>query len=191
MKHKYEGVGDLCLAFGEAGTDGSCYLCGARRPCPNWADVERSMKIENGIPLSYPPTVEKPITFRGIEETPINQIKAGMLGEVVVAGLVYRIEHVDDNAMIKISRRGGRRLSGPSMALNVFVRDDRGNDVLCRVGRFDYNKPLAQDIINYGRVRKALWFFAGTVPLNFRMIRVQHAKLIGDMDEHYVHHDRS
>jgi hypothetical protein len=94
-----------------------------------------------------------------------------------------RIAPRDENDLAKVKRRG-RELSGPSMALNMFLRDD-SDEILCRVNRFDYDK-IAQDIVERGKAGKAIYAIKGTVPKDFRMISIQKVKYIGDMESYQV-----
>jgi hypothetical protein len=120
-------------------------------------------------------------TMNGIHPTDIGEVVEGMRGEVVVVGRVARIMPSSLNAENKVKRRGGRRITGPHMVLNLSVNGDRPVDILCQVGRFEFAR-LAGPITDHGKAGKAIWGFRGVVPRNYRMLYVKQAVLIGDLD---------
>jgi hypothetical protein len=120
-------------------------------------------------------------TMNGISATNIDEIVAGTRGEVVIVGYVERIMATSLNAENKVKQRGGRRITGPHMVLNLSVNDDGFDDILCQVGRHEFAR-LAPPITDHGKAGKAVWAFRGVVPANYRMIYVRQAELIGDLD---------
>jgi|SRR5450631_4207833 len=120
-------------------------------------------------------------TMNGISATNIDEIVAGTRGEVLVVGYVERIMPTSLNAENKVKQRGGRRITGPHMVLNLSVNDDGFDDILCQVGRHEFAR-LAPPITDHGKAGKAVWAFRGVVPANYRMIYVRQAELIGDLD---------
>lgn len=109
---------------------------------------------------------------------PIKSIACGMEGFVIVAAVATRIAPRDDNDLASIAKRG-YKLTGPSMALNMFFRDD-SDEIFCRIDRLKYEK-LAQPIIERGRAGKAMYALIGTVPRDFRMIKVNDILYLGEV----------
>lgn len=98
---------------------------------------------------------------------------------VVVFVVVQRIIPRDENEVIKVEKRGGRRIQGQSQYLNMRLADDT-DVILGSISRTDFDR-LARPIIDRGRAGTALYVMKGVVPGNFRMIRVQQVKYIGDL----------
>lgn len=109
---------------------------------------------------------------------PIKEIQEGTEGWVVAAGILTRIAPRDENDLANVAKRG-RKVNGPHMALNMFMMDD-SDEIFCKIDRWDFER-LAQQVIEIGRPGKALWAFKGTVPKDFRMIKVSQILHLGDM----------
>lgn len=148
-------------------------LIGAKTP------IDSLFPIADAVKRKYPSLV----LDAGIDTTPTDviEVQPGCKGEVVVIVRVDRIQPSDENAPVKAAKRGGRLLSGPSMALNIFASDDT-DEVLCRVDRFKYDR-LARPIVEEGGAGKALWALKGTVPRDFRMVSINQIKYLGRIDE--------
>lgn len=113
------------------------------------------------------------------EPTPVKEVQSGLKGLVTIFAIAKSIAPRDQNDAQKVARRG-KRLSGPTMTLNMFLRDDT-DEIFCQIDRFDYD-VLAKPIIERGRAGKAIYAVKGLVPHNFRMIRIQNIEFIGFMD---------
>jgi hypothetical protein len=111
---------------------------------------------------------------------PIIDVQCGVEGAVVIAGLVERIAPRDENDLQRVKKRG-YELRGPTMCLHMFLRDD-SDSILYKIDRFDYER-LALEVIKRGRAGKALYAIKGTVPLGFRMIKVQRVLYLTDMQK--------
>jgi hypothetical protein len=92
---------------------------------------------------------------------PIKRVQCGIVGRVVIAGVATRIAPRDDNDLAKVAKRGFK-LSGPTIALNMFVRDD-SDEILCRIDRFDFDR-LATAIIERGKAGKPISEYADYCP---------------------------
>jgi DNA polymerase III alpha subunit len=113
--------------------------------------------------------------------TPIKEVQCGVKGQVMILAIAKSIAPRDDNDAQKVAQRNGRRVYGPSMALNMFLRDDT-DEIFCKVHRRQF-ETLARPIIETGRAGKALYAIKGSVPDNFRMIWVERVKFLGFMDD--------
>lgn len=116
-----------------------------------------------------------------ITSTPkkVSEVQCGIRGEVMILAVARRIAPVDENEDVKIMRRGGRRLDGPTKALNLFFQDDT-DEIFCKVNREDFEK-LGKPIIERGKPGKAIYAVKGTVPKGFRMISINNIRYLGDL----------
>ncbi len=95
---------------------------------------------------------------------------------------VKQIKPRDENEAVNVARRGGRRIAGNNTAsLNLFINDDT-DEIFAKVERQQF-KELGQPIIDKGRPGKSLYAIKGSVPRNFRMIRIENVRYLGDMEE--------
>jgi DNA-directed DNA polymerase III PolC len=121
--------------------------------------------------------------------TPIKKVQCGIEGPVVIAAVATRIAPRNANDLANVAKRG-KKVSGPEMYLNMFLRDD-SDEMYCKIDRYDYDR-LAQSVIEHGNVGKALYAIKGTVPADFRMIKIDRILHLGDMDRNpnATHRDR-
>jgi hypothetical protein len=150
----------------------------ARGPRMTGVKIACLWPITDFVALTTRPATE--YRLRGIAATAIDEVHEGLRGEVVIVGVAERISIEDVNTPIRMMRRDGRRLSGPTSMLNIYVHDDSHRDILAQIDRFNFER-IAKPIIDHGRRCKPVWGFRGMVPSNFRMLRVTEAVLIGDM----------
>ena len=92
-------------------------------------------------------------------------------GEVLVLASVTRKELRDENETIRVARRDGRRIVGPSIFLDVFITDDSGVPVTLRFDRFIF-KPLGQIASERLEEGDVLLVRGSRIP-NFAMIKVK------------------
>lgn len=100
--------------------------------------------------------------------------------EVVVFVTAASIKPKDENEQINVAKRG-YKLSGPTQSLNLRLVDDT-DAIFAKVDRFKFEK-LGKPIVERGRPGKALYAVKGTIPPDFRMIKVTQIKYIGDMEK--------
>jgi Bacterial DNA polymerase III alpha subunit finger domain len=100
--------------------------------------------------------------------------------EVMIIGVVNKIAPKDENEAVNVAKRGGKVYSGPHLAVNLFFKDDT-DQIFAKINRFDYDY-LSKDIIERGAVRQAIYAVKGTVPRDFRMIKVRNYKFLGMLD---------
>lgn len=72
----------------------------------------------------------------GSRFTKINELPPK--GDVLVLAKVDRKELRDENEIIRVARRGGRRLEGQTLFLDVFASDDSGVPITLRFDRFRF-----------------------------------------------------
>ncbi len=61
-------------------------------------------------------------------------------GDVLYLGRVSEKQLLDVNETVRVQRRGGRRLDGQPLFVDLVCKDDSGVPIRCRIGRFDYAK---------------------------------------------------
>lgn len=113
--------------------------------------------------------------------TPISQVQVGINHEVMVLAVVKKIAPKDENENVNVMKRGGKVLSGPTAALNLFFQDDT-DEIFAKINRFDFER-IGREVVERGRSGKALYAIKGTVPRRFRMISINRIKYLGDMED--------
>lgn len=141
-------------------------------------DIDTLTPIADTINRLHPDLSEVGIIS---SQTNIKDVQIGLKGQVLILAVAKSIAPRDDNDAQKVAQRNGRRVYGPSMALNLFMRDDT-DEIFCKVHRRQFEN-MGRPIIERGRAGKALYAIKGTVPDNFRMIWVERVKFLGFMDD--------
>jgi hypothetical protein len=97
-------------------------------------------------------------------------------GEVLIICKVQRKEQRDENETIRAARRDGRRLTGPTIFLDVFVTDDSGVPITLRFDRHKYEPAgrVAAELLEAG---DALLVRGKRIP-NFAMVNVTNIKCL-------------
>jgi hypothetical protein len=145
-------------------------------------DIDSLFPIRDAIRRCTPDLREKnihtpPTMISVLEHMPDNS-------EVLIIGVLLKINQRDENEEIKIARRGGKRVTdGFLLSLNLNIKDDTGQ-FFAKVGRFDFD-VLGKRILDHGRAGKAIWALKGRLFKrgSFSMLTVRNARLIGDLDE--------
>jgi DNA polymerase III alpha subunit len=124
---------------------------------------------------------------RGLEEanifstpTPVSCCQPGVEGQRVVIVTPTRLIPKDENEPVKVARRGGKVLDGPTQALNMFVRDD-GDEMFAKIGRWKYN-TIGKAVREEGKVGKVIYALKGVVPETFRMLDVYMVRKLGELE---------
>ncbi len=121
--------------------------------------------------------------------TQVKNIVEGKSGSVMIIGVIKKIAPRDENDAQKVTDRVQRArergmkttglLSGPTQALNLFVADDT-DEIFCKVDRYNFEK-WGKAIIERGKPGKAIYAIKGTIPEDFRMIKISAVRYIGDI----------
>jgi hypothetical protein len=126
---------------------------------------------------------------RNIHSTPrqIGKLKPAAQGqEVLVFCTLAKMAPRDENELIIVAKRGYEIKDGKTKFVNMFVQDDTGQ-CYAKINRFKF-EALAPDIINRGRVGKAMYAIKGRIPPwrnaddSFVMIMVDAVRYIGDIE---------
>lgn len=141
-------------------------------------EIDTLFPIRDAVKRLHPDLAEINIFS---DPTDAVDVQPGVRGQVMIFGLAVRIAPRDENDNQNVTKRGGRRLSGPTQAMNMFFRDD-SDEIFCKINRFDYDR-IAPAILDKGKAGKSLFAIKGTVPNNFRMIEVKAVRYLGEIAE--------
>jgi DNA-directed DNA polymerase III PolC len=116
------------------------------------------------------------------EPTPVAEVQTnGQRQQVTIFAIVKRVAPRDENDPANVQKRGGKVLSGPTQAINLFFADDTG-EIFCKIDRFKYGK-LGAAFLEKARAGKSIFAIRGEVPDDFRMIRVSLFRYLGEIDD--------
>lgn len=142
-------------------------------------DIDTLYPIRDTIKKLHPDLTELNIFS---EPTPVDQVVAGEVNEVMIFACLTKIATKDENEAINIQKRG-YAVSGPHWALNLFARDDTG-EIFCKIDRWKFEQ-MGTKVIERGRPGKVLYAIKGSVPKTFRMISVEAIRYLGELGEEY------
>lgn len=111
----------------------------------------------------------------------IRDVQCGVRGDVMILARAIKIAPRDENEAVNVQKRNGKVLTGPTASLNLFFQDDT-DEIFCKVDRFKFER-LGRPIVERGRNGKALYALKGTVPPDFRMIKITGVRYLGDMTD--------
>lgn len=114
------------------------------------------------------------------EPIPIIDVQCGINGEVLILAVAKKIATKDENEEVNVIKRGGRRLTGPTQAIQFFFGDDT-DEIFCKIDRFKFER-IGRKVMEEGRAGKSLYAVKGTVPRGFRMIQINNIRYLGEID---------
>lgn len=112
--------------------------------------------------------------------TPVIKVQCGLEGEVTILALAKKLAPLNENEPGRVAKRG-KELTGPTAALNMFFQDDT-DEIFCKIDRYAFER-IGKEVAERGKAGKALYAIRGTVPRDFRMIKVRRIKFLGFVDE--------
>lgn len=117
----------------------------------------------------------EPITIEEIYKNDLND------REVMIICIMTRMDQTNENALLRIQKRGGRRVTGPEESVQMFAKDDTG-EMFCKINRYDFDR-IGREISERGAVGKAIYALKGPLWIkdDFRMLWVKQARYIGDI----------
>jgi DNA polymerase III alpha subunit len=143
-------------------------------------DIDSLFPVRDAVKRLFPDLRDANIVS---EPFPINIVQQGISGDVLIIGIPKKIAPRDENDSANVAKRG-YEYKGPTWALNLFVYDDT-DEIFCKIDRFNFDR-LAQNVIKTGRPGKSIYAIKGTVPEDFRMVRVKNIRYLGDLDPDYT-----
>ena len=112
--------------------------------------------------------------------TPVINVQCGVRGDVMILALAKKLAPLNENEPSRVAKRG-RKVSGPTDALNMFFMDDT-DEIFCKIDRYNFER-IGREVSERGRQGKALYAIKGTIPEDFRMIKVRQIKFLGFTDD--------
>lgn len=139
-------------------------------------DIDTLFPVADAVKKLHPD-----LTEAGIFSAPTSviEVQPGIAGEVMIIAVLRRIAPLDENETQRVLRRGGKTLSGPTKALNLFFQDDT-DEIFCKINRYDYLR-MGVEVFERGRAGKAIYAVKGTVPRDFRMISIKRIRYLGEI----------
>lgn len=113
------------------------------------------------------------------EPTDIRDAQCGMRNDALVLAVVKRFSEIDENDAERVNKRKGRKYSGPTKAVNMWLLDDT-DEVFAKIDRMDYER-LAPLFLEKTKTGKSLWAVKGSVPGGFRMISIKNMRYLGEL----------
>lgn len=98
-------------------------------------------------------------------------------GNVLWLCKVTKKELRDENETIRVARRDGRKLTGPTLFADIFAADDTGIPITLRVDRYSY-EPLGRVALENLKVGEDVLLVRGRKIPNFAMIKVERMKCL-------------
>jgi len=123
-----------------------------------------------------------------IASTPVPIIEAipgAFRHPIMVIGVIKSVAPLNENEPARVAKRNGRVLTGPTEAVNLFIRDDSGDVIYCKIGRYDF-ASIGRGFLEKCRPGKSIYAIKGEVPPDFRMIKVARVMYLGEIDDDVV-----
>lgn len=98
-------------------------------------------------------------------------------GDILYIGKVVKKELRDENETVRVARRDGRRLTGPTIFADFFCKDDTGIPMICRVDRKDF-EPLGRIAMERLVAEQDVLLIRGRKIPNFGMIKIERMKVL-------------
>lgn len=119
--------------------------------------------------------VSKPTPIKGVRPN-------GEWQEVMIIGVLRKMNRRDENEHVNVERRG-YRVKGPDTSLLMFFRDDT-DEMFVKITRYKF-PHMGEQILERGRVGKAIYAIKGAVSPDFRGLYPKQIKYLGDMKEDF------
>lgn len=98
-------------------------------------------------------------------------------GDVLYLGKIARKELRDENETVRVARRDGRRMTGQTLFVDFFLRDDTGVPILCRVDRFKF-EAIGRVAMENLRAEEDVLLIRGKRIPGFNMIKIERMKCL-------------
>jgi DNA-directed DNA polymerase III PolC len=98
-------------------------------------------------------------------------------GDVLFIGKIAKKELRDENETVRVARRDGKRLTGPTVFADFFLKDDTGIPMICRVDRFSY-EPLGRIAMERLVAEQDVLLIRGRKIPGFGMIKIERMKVL-------------
>ena len=98
-------------------------------------------------------------------------------GDVLYLGKLVKKKLRDENETVLVARRGGRRVTGQTLFVDLFLRDDTGIPMICRIDRFKF-ESIGRVAMENLRVEEDVLLIRGERIPNFNMIKIERMKCL-------------
>lgn len=98
-------------------------------------------------------------------------------GDVLMIGRVVKKELRDENETVRLQRRNGRRLNGPTLFADIFVSDDSGGPVTIRIDRWMFD-PMGREAMEHLIPNEDVLLIRGRRIPNFNMVKAQRLRCL-------------
>ena len=98
-------------------------------------------------------------------------------GEVLFLARVTKKELRDENENVRVSRRGGRKLTGPVLFVDFMLKDDSGIPIIGRIDRFNFERFGRKAADNLVADQDVLLVRGKRIP-NFPMVKIERMKCL-------------
>jgi DNA polymerase III alpha subunit len=98
-------------------------------------------------------------------------------GDVLYLGRVAEKQLLDVNETVRVQRRGGKRMTGQPLFVDLVCKDDTGVPIRCRIGRFDYARLGVKAMTNIVAGEDDVLVRGRRVP-GFQMIHVERIRCL-------------
>ena len=121
------------------------------------------------------------LTALNIQSEPVGivDVECGVRSDVLVLAVVKRFSEIDENDTERVAKRRGKRYSGPTKAVNMWLLDDT-DEVFAKIDRMDFER-LAPVFLDKAKAGKSLFAVKGSVPGGFRMISIKNMRYLGEL----------
>ena len=102
-------------------------------------------------------------------------------GDVLFLAKVVDKEIRDENETVRVARRDGKRVTGPTLFADIFLKDDTGIPVIGRIDRFKY-EPLGRICIERLKKEEDVVLVRGRRIPNFNMIKIERIKVLNRVE---------
>jgi DNA-directed DNA polymerase III PolC len=98
-------------------------------------------------------------------------------GDVLYIGKIAKKELRDENETVRVARRDGRKLTGQTLFVDFFLKDDTGIPIICRIDRWKY-EPMGRVALERLVAEQDVLLVRGKKIPNFGMIKVERIKVL-------------
>jgi len=114
---------------------------------------------------------------------PIKQVQTngGWQRDVLIIGVLRKMNLRDENEIVNIARRGYKYTDGDVTSLLMFFKDDT-DEIYVKITRHKFER-MGREVFERGRVGKAIYAIKGYVSPDFRGLYPERIKYLGDMKE--------
>ena len=144
--------------------------------------IDSLTPIADRLQELYPSGLEERNIFS--RPTPVVRAQNYMPGEVMIIGVLRKLNVRDENEATNVQRRGGKIIQGSDTTSLLMTMVDDTDQLFVKIYHGKFSKLNAQEIIERGRVGKAIYAVKGNMArFDFRMMWVNSFRYLGDMVE--------